>query len=361
VSVDETPSPTTTADSRVPVTILTGYLGSGKTTLLNYILHEQHNKRIAVILNEFGDGDAMEKSLAIGEGGELFEEWLELRNGCLCCSVKDNGVAAIENLMKKKGKFDYIILETTGLADPAPLATIFWMDSDLGSEMYLDGIITVVDAKFGLERLGEALGVIDRESQPLSTGVSVRQVALADFIILNKRDMVSPEHLQTLEESLRLINQAAELHVTEHCKVDLDRILDLKAYDGVERTRLTRIATIPNYQNHLPDRVGTLLLHLPPQLSRDALETFLQDILWEGKSRAEIWRLKGIVHVLDGHDLGEGHWAWMVQAVNEVFEVTPIRIRDAQELREPASRLILIGRDLDQRDLSKCLTDASNK
>ncbi|XP_010177904.1 PREDICTED: COBW domain-containing protein 2-like [Mesitornis unicolor] len=119
--VEETePSPS----GKIPVTIITGYLGAGKTTLLKYILTEQHNKRIAVILNEFGEGSALEKSLAISQGGELYEEWLELRNGCLCCSVKDNGVKAIENLMRRRGKFDYILLETTGLADPESSSTV---------------------------------------------------------------------------------------------------------------------------------------------------------------------------------------------------------------------------------------------
>nr|KAF6331871.1 hypothetical protein mPipKuh1_008179 [Pipistrellus kuhlii] len=117
---EEKPGP----GAKIPVTIITGYLGAGKTTLLNYILTEQHSKRIAVILNEFGEGSAVEKSLAVSQGGELYEEWLELRNGCLCCSVKDNGLKAIENLMQKKGKFDYILLETTGLADPD--RTSFW-------------------------------------------------------------------------------------------------------------------------------------------------------------------------------------------------------------------------------------------
>uniref|UniRef100_A0A8C0QS69 CobW/HypB/UreG nucleotide-binding domain-containing protein n=1 Tax=Chelonoidis abingdonii TaxID=106734 RepID=A0A8C0QS69_CHEAB len=137
--------------TKIPVTIITGYLGAGKTTLLNYILTEQHSKRIAVILNEFGEGSALEKSLAISQGGELYEEWLELRNGCLCCSVKDNGLKAIENLMQKKGKFDYILLETTGLADPGAVASMFWVDAELGSDIYLDGIVSVVDAKYGLQ------------------------------------------------------------------------------------------------------------------------------------------------------------------------------------------------------------------
>jgi len=140
---------------KVPVTVITGFLGSGKTTLLNYILTEQHGKKIAVILNEFGEGDSIEKSMSVGQEGELFEEWLELRNGCLCCSVKDNGVKAIENLMQKRGKFDYILLETTGLADPGPIASIFWLDEELCSGVYLDGIVVVVDSKFCKQHLYE--------------------------------------------------------------------------------------------------------------------------------------------------------------------------------------------------------------
>ncbi|NXE21538.1 CBWD1 protein, partial [Ardeotis kori] len=181
---------------KIPVTIITGYLGAGKTTLLNYILTEQHNKRIAVILNEFGEGIALEKSLAISQGGELYEEWLELRNGCLCCSVKDNGVKAIENLMQRRGKFDYILLETTGLADPGTVASMFWVDSELGSDIYLDGIVAVVDAKHGLQHLTEEKpdGLVNEAS---------RQIALADLIIINKTDLVSEEELNKVRTSVR--------------------------------------------------------------------------------------------------------------------------------------------------------------
>ncbi|XP_044776643.1 COBW domain-containing protein 2 isoform X10 [Neomonachus schauinslandi] len=156
--------------AKIPVTIITGYLGAGKTTLLNYILTEQHSKRVAVILNEFGEGSAVEKSLAVSQGGELYEEWLELRNGCLCCSVKDNGLRAIENLMQKKGKFDYILLETTGLADPGAVASMFWVDAELGVDIYLDGIITVVDSKYGLKYLEEEKpdGLINEASRSIN-------------------------------------------------------------------------------------------------------------------------------------------------------------------------------------------------
>merc|ERR1712168_557528 len=169
---------------KIPVTVITGYLGAGKPTLLNYILTEEHQKRIAVIVNEFGEGSAMEQVMSVGEEGALYEEWLELRNGCLCCSVKDNGVKAIENLMEKKGKFDYILLETTGLADPGPIASIFWLDDELGSDIYLDGIVTVIDAKNCLKQ-------IDQPAEEGSVNAAVKQVALADVLLLNKIDMVA--------------------------------------------------------------------------------------------------------------------------------------------------------------------------
>ncbi|NXF96108.1 CBWD1 protein, partial [Eubucco bourcierii] len=211
---------------KIPVTIITGYLGSGKTTLLNYILTEQHNKRIAVILNEFGEGSALEKSLAISQGGELYEEWLELRNGCLCCSVKDNGVKAIENLMQRRGKFDYILLETTGLADPGAVASIFWVDSELGSDIYLDGIISVVDAKHGLWHLTEEKpeGLVNEAS---------RQVALADLIIINKVDLVSEEELDKVRASVRSINGLVKILETQRSRVDLSNVLDLHAFDSL--------------------------------------------------------------------------------------------------------------------------------
>ncbi|KFW96170.1 COBW domain-containing protein 1, partial [Phalacrocorax carbo] len=201
-------------------------LGAGKTTLLNYILTEQHNKRIAVILNEFGEGSALEKSLAISQGGELYEEWLELRNGCLCCSVKDSGVKAIENLMQRRGKFDYILLETTGLADPGAVASMFWVDSELGSDIYLDGIISVVDAKHGLQHLTEEKpeGLVNEAS---------RQVALADLIIINKTDLVSAEELNKVRTSVRSINGLVKILEAQRSRVDLSNVLDLHAFDSL--------------------------------------------------------------------------------------------------------------------------------
>ncbi|XP_063453934.1 zinc-regulated GTPase metalloprotein activator 1A-like isoform X5 [Pan paniscus] len=210
--------------AKIPVTIITGYLGAGKTTLLNYILTEQHSKRVAVILNEFGEGSALEKSLAVSQGGELYEEWLELRNGCLCCSVKDNGLRAIENLMQKKGKFDYILLETTGLADPGAVASMFWVDAELGSDIYLDGIITIVDSKYGLKHLTEE----------------------------------KPDGL--INEATRSINGLGQILETQRSRVDLSNVLDLHAFDSLSGIRDREVDVTPNIGGSIHPRVRCSLM-----------------------------------------------------------------------------------------------------
>lgn len=218
-----------TVQKKIPVTIITGYLGSGKTTLLNFILTANHGKRIAVILNEFGDSMSIEKSTLVKQGNQksaeetsLFEEWLELRNGCLCCSVKDAGVKAIENLLEKRGKFDYILLETTGLADPGPIASMFWLDDELQSDIYLDGIVTLVDARFCYKHLEKSQDTLDEFR---------KQVGAADRIIINKTDLIDAECQSGLMNQLSRMNALAAIYCTEYSKIPLDFILDIRAYD----------------------------------------------------------------------------------------------------------------------------------
>uniref|UniRef100_A0A1B6JZD1 CobW C-terminal domain-containing protein n=1 Tax=Homalodisca liturata TaxID=320908 RepID=A0A1B6JZD1_9HEMI len=345
----------------VPVTIITGYLGAGKTTLLSYILKEQHNKRIAVILNEFGEGSALEKSVSIGQEGELYEEWLELRNGCLCCSVKDNGIKAIENLMAKRGKFDYILLETTGLADPGPIATMFWLDEDLGSDIYLDGIITVVDCKHGLSQLKEKT----EAENDVKINAAIRQVALADLIILNKCDLVASEQKDVLTAAIRSINGSSHLLETTHCSVPLDDILDLRAYSGVCQDRLSAIVNEVKTRgdsSHLDKDVGTVTLELDLKISRKSLELFLQRILWENLAKdregntMQIIRFKALCSVA-GEDL-----PLLVQAVYDTYDCQSVP--SSEDTNDNVSRLIFIGTHLDKSCLHslllQCIKDSGD-
>ncbi len=199
--------------SPIPVTVLTGYLGAGKTTLLNRILSEQHGKRYAVIVNEFGE-IGIDNDLIV----ESDEEIYEMNNGCICCTVRGDLVRAVEGLIKRPGVFDGILVETTGLADPAPVAQTFFMDEDVRARAKLDAVVTVADAKHLLQRLDDA-----PEAE--------EQIAFADVVILNKTDLVSKEELAEVERAIRAINPHATIHRTERCAIPLERVLDRGAFD----------------------------------------------------------------------------------------------------------------------------------
>ncbi|XP_054536325.1 putative COBW domain-containing protein 7 isoform X4 [Pan troglodytes] len=322
-------------------------VGAGKTTLLNCILTEQHSKRVAVILNEFGEGSALEKSLAVSQGGELYEEWLELRNGCLCCSVRDNGLRAIENLMQKKGKFDYILLETTGLADPGAVASMFWVDAELGSDIYLDGIITIVDSKYGLKHLTEEKpdGLINE---------ATRQVALADIILINKTDLVPEEDVKKLRTTIRSINGLGQILETQRSRVDLSNVLDLHAFDSLSGISLQKkLQHVPGTQPHLDQSIVTITFEVPGNAKEEHLNMFIQNLLWEKNVRnkdnhcMEVIRLKGLVSIKDKSQ------QMIVQGVHELYDLeeTPVSWKDDTER---TNRLVLLGRNLD-KDILKQL------
>ncbi|ABM77865.1 CobW family GTP-binding protein [Prochlorococcus marinus] len=202
-----------TVDQKVPVTILTGFLGSGKTTLLNRILSEKHGKRIAVIENEYGEV-GIDQGLVINADEEVFE----MSNGCICCTVRGDLIRVLGNLMKRRDKFDYVLVETTGLADPGPVAQTFFMDDEIRDEFSLDGIVTLVDAAHIQQQLGRS-----RESS--------EQVAFADVLILNKTDLVSHDSLDVLESRLRDMNRMARIVRSEEADVPVDTVLNLSAFD----------------------------------------------------------------------------------------------------------------------------------
>ena len=197
----------------IPVTILTGFLGSGKTTLLNRILSEEHGKRIAVIENEFGEV-GIDQGLVINADEEIFE----MSNGCICCTVRGDLIRVLGNLMKRRDKFDYVLVETTGLADPGPVAQTFFMDDEIRAEFALDGIVTLVDAAHVEQQLGRS-------------DESAEQIAFADVLVLNKTDLVVDDTLDRLETRLRDMNRMARVIRSERADVSVDTVLNLGAFD----------------------------------------------------------------------------------------------------------------------------------
>src|SRR5258706_11578944 len=199
--------------TQVPVTVLTGYLGAGKTTLLNRILSEQHGKKYAVIVNEFGE-IGIDNDLIVDADEEVFE----MNNGCVCCTVRGDLIRILGGLMKRKDKFDAILVETTGLADPAPVAQTFFADDEVKARTRLDSITTVVDAKNILARLDDS-------------SEAAEQIAFADQIILNKTDLAGAEELAVVERRIRALNPFAVIHRAERCDVPLENILGQGAFD----------------------------------------------------------------------------------------------------------------------------------
>jgi G3E family GTPase len=217
------------SESPVPVTVLTGFLGSGKTTLLNRILSEQHGKRIAVIENEFGEV-GVDHQLVIGAEEEIFET----ANGCICCTVRGDLIRILGQLVKRKDRFDYVIVETTGLADPGPVAQTFFIDDDLKEHFQLDAIVTLVDAKHAEQHLEDVRAANE-------------QIAFGDVVLLNKTDLVSPADLARVEQRIRSINRTAKIFRTQSAQLPIDKVLNVGAFDLERALAVDRAFLEPEY------------------------------------------------------------------------------------------------------------------
>jgi len=238
------PAKDAAVDDRIPVTVITGFLGSGKTTLLNHILTQKHGKRIAVIENEFGEIDIDSELVAKQELLEGTNDTImQLANGCLCCSVRGDLINALNKLWERRKEFDHILIETTGLANPAPIISSFFMDADLPDRVRLDGVVTVVDAKHVTQHLDEdkGEGVVNE---------AVEQIAYADRILLNKTDLVGPPQLQTLEQRIKEINKLASVQRSVKSSVPVDYVLGVGGFDLEAVEKQLEVSLAPHSHSH---------------------------------------------------------------------------------------------------------------
>ena len=308
--------------SQIPVTVLTGYLGAGKTTLLNRILSEDHGKRYAVIVNEFGEV-GIDNDLVVGADEEVFE----MNNGCICCTVRGDLIRILDGLMMRNGRFDAIIIETTGLADPAPVAQTFFVDDDVQRRTRLDAIVTVVDAKHVLERL--------RDSHEAE-----EQIAFADVILLNKTDLVSAEELALVEARIRTINAMATLHKTERTSIAIDQVIGKGAFD------LSRILAIePTFldeEDHEHDSsITSISLTSAAPMDPERILPGLGEVTT--RQGPDILRLKGIL-AFPGEPC-----RFVVQGVHMLLDGD---MQQEWKKGDPrVSRLVFIGRNLDEAAL----------
>ena len=304
---------------KIPVTVLTGYLGAGKTTLLNRILTEQHGKKYAVIVNEFGQ-IGIDNDLVVGADEEVFE----MNNGCICCTVRGDLIRIIEGLMKRKGKFDAIIVETTGLADPAPVAQTFFVDEDVSDRARLDAVVTVVDAKWLTERLKDA-------------PEAKNQIAFADVVLLNKTDLVTPAELDEVEARIRAINPQVTIHRTVNCNVPIAEVLDRKAFD------LDRIMEVepeflePGHHHHHDGEIVSFSFRAG-EVDPEKFMPWISDLTQ--REGPNILRCKGIVA------FPKEPKRFVFQGVHMILDGDLQRDWRTDEARE--SRVVFIGRDLDR-------------
>lgn len=310
-------------NAQVPVTVLTGFLGAGKTTLLNRILTEEHGRRYAVIVNEFGE-TGIDNDLVVDADEEVFE----MNNGCICCTVRGDLIRILGGLMKRAGRFDAIVIETTGLADPAPVAQTFFVDRDVATRTRLDAIITVADA-------------VHLPAQFDSNHESAEQIAFADIVLLNKIDLVDEATLAGLETRIRAMNPWARIIRTERCETALDALLGQQAFDLERILQVEPDFLESDHAHEHDDGVTSVSLRSDVPLDAERFQDWFSALL--RTHGQDILRSKGIL-AFAGEDE-----RYVVQGVHMLMEGDFVDPWPADRPRQ--SRLVFIGRNMESLDL----------
>ena len=317
--------------AKIPVTVITGYLGSGKTTLLNHILTGQKERKVAVIVNEFGE---------VGIDGQLIEQdsdeqLIEFNNGCLCCTVRGDLVETIGRLRERAGELDAILIETTGIADPAPVASTFFVSEEVRAGTRLDSFITVVDA-------------INLEKNLDQSVEAQEQVAFADIILINKTDLASEEQLQRIERRVRTLNPLARLHRTDHSVIDLGQILNVNAFQ-LEAKLQVDPAFLDDHEHEHDPAIASFVLRESRPIDMNRFMSWISQLLQEQGDA--VLRTKG---VFNAASFGE---RVVFQSVRMLTTMSRFNAWEAGEARQ--TEYVVIGRHLDQamfaEGLAKCV------